>query len=258
MSHHCRLWVAAALGTCVVAVALGQGPSTEREVPSQSSPGDKGKVWTLDFRFKDPRIIKVHVPGKGTRIYYYLWYQVINRTGQPRRFSPTFQLVTVDYPGVYLDKIEPTVQEAVRKVEDVTGYQDIKDSVEIASELIPPSKPPEEAFPKAITGVAIWEVSQADPGKRDPKGKDISDSTSFSIFVNGLSNARVLAEPLAPGLEPITRSKTLQLNFKRKTQRFTLDSRDIEFVPNAEWIYRASSPPKAAPEKKEPEKKNGA
>jgi hypothetical protein len=255
MSHYRRLWGAGLLGACFAAVALGQGPTTEREVPSQSSPGDTGKVWTLDFRFKDPRIIKVHMPGKGTRIYYYLWYQVINRTGKPQPFNPMFELVTVDYPGVHTDVINHTVQDEVSKIEDPTGYQEIRNSVEMGLQKIPVSKPPDEAFPRAVTGVAIWEVTQADPAKRDPKVKDISDSANFSIFVPGLSNAVVMIDPLAPGLEPMTRRKTLQLNFRRKTQRFTLDSRDIEFVPNAEWIYRASSPPKRAADKKEPEKK---
>jgi hypothetical protein len=41
----------------------------------------------------------------------------------------------------------------------------------------------------------------------------------------------------------VTRWKTLQLNFKRQNEKFSLDSRDIQFVPNAEWTYRAGSPP---------------
>ncbi len=49
----------------------------------------------------------------------------------------------------------------------------------------------------------------------------------------------------------MTRWKTLQLNFKRQSEKFTLDSRDIQFVPNAEWTYRAGSP---ASESKEPAK----
>src|SRR5690349_15467535 len=77
-------------------VSSGQGPYTfnEREVRSKPSALDKADVWTLDFRFKDPRLIKVNVPGRGNRIFWYLWYQVINRTGEPRTFYPDFELVT--------------------------------------------------------------------------------------------------------------------------------------------------------------------
>ncbi len=39
----------------------------------------------------------------------------------------------------------------------------------------------------------------------------------------------------------MTRYKTLQLNFERQGERFSVDARDIKFRPPAEWIYRASS-----------------
>jgi hypothetical protein len=254
-----RLFAVVTIGLGILAVVLAHKTqaqtSTEREVKSSSTPGDKSRVWTLDFRFKDPRIIKVHVPTKGTRIYYYMWYQVINYTGEKRKFVPTFELVTVDYPGNHRDEINPLVLEEIKKIEDPTGYQEIKSPVDIGLQEIAPSKPADEAFPHAVTGVAIWPVTEADPAKRDPKVKDISDSTRFSIFVTGLTNAYVNVDPVVPGAPAVTRWKTLQLNFKRQNEKFTLDSRDIQFVPNAEWTYRAGSPPaEKAPAAKAPGK----
>lgn len=219
--------------------AQGQNSFNEREVKSQSTPLDKAEVWSLDFRFKDPRIIKVN-SGQGTRIYWYLWYQVVNRTSEPRRFVPYFELVTLDHPAVFPDSHFPRVEEAVKKVEDPTSYQDIKNSVTISADPIPVSKA--EAFPRAVTGVAIWEGTYGgDPKKRDPDAKDLNETTRFSIFVRGLSNGFVIVDSLAPGQPPITRYKTLQLNFRRSGDRFSVDSRDITFAPPAEWIYRAGS-----------------
>jgi len=208
----------------------------EREVKVPQTPGSD--IWVFDFRFKDPRLIKVNVPGRGTRICWYLWYQVINRTGEPRRFVPDFELVTLDFPGAYPDEVLPSVEQAIRKSEDPTGYQDIKNSVTIGKALVPLSLP--DAFPKAVTGVAIWDGSAADPKKRDANLKELSDCTRFSIFVRGLSNGFVVAEPIADGQPPVTRYKTLQLNFKRQGDRFSTDSRDISFVAPAEWIYRSA------------------
>jgi hypothetical protein len=104
------------------------------------------------------------------------------------------------------------------------------------------SLPPDKAFPKVITGVAIWDGTPADPKARDENKHDLSDTTRFSIFVGGLSNASVQVDPLAKGQVqlPIVRRKTLQLNFKRAGDRWQLDSRDISFEAPAEWIYRAS------------------
>jgi len=226
-----------------------QGPSTfnEREVKASGSLNDdpKSDVWTLDFRFKDPRLIKVHIPGRGTRICWYLWFQVINRSKEPRTFIPDFELVTLDYPGAYADETLTTVEEAIRKIEDPTGYQEIKNTVTISANPIPVSLAPDKGFPKAVTGVAIWDGTSADPKARGEKTRDLSDSQRFSIFVGGLSNAFVMVDPLAKGKvdQPVIRRKSLQLNFKRAGDRYNLDSRDITFEPPAEWIYRASRLP---------------
>src|SRR5271168_4076120 len=146
--------LAAAGAVALAPTSPAQGPGTfnEREVKGSGSLNDdpKSDVWTLDFRFKDPRLIKVHIPGRGTRICWYLWFQVINRSKEPRTFRPEFELVTLDYPGVYADETLTTVEEAIRKIEDPTGYQEIKNTVTIQANPIPVSLAPDKAFPKAI------------------------------------------------------------------------------------------------------------
>ncbi len=226
--------------TVCLAPAFCQFSFNEREVKSGTSALDKANVYALDFRFKDPRLIKVNYPGKGTRIFWYLWYQVVNRTGQPRNFVPGFDLVTLDYPGVYKDEPLPAVVDAIKRKEDPTGYQDIKNSVTISTNKIPVSKPEGEAFPTVVTGVAVWDASSADLKKREGESKGLMDCTRFSIFVSGLSNGYVLVDSPTPGQPPIIRNKTLQLNFRRQGDRFSDDSRDISFVAPAEWIYRAA------------------
>lgn len=237
-----RWWLLA-----VPVVLLGVGPAwsqltfNEREVKSTPSKLDKADVWAFDFRFKDPRMIKVNVPGRGTRIFWYMWYQVVNRTGEQRNFIPAFELVTHDPPAVYLDEVLPTVEEAIKRREDPAGIQDIKNTALMTLKPIPVSKPAEEAFPRAVTGVAIWDASSDRPGKNERGDTDLSEVSRFSIFVRGLSNGHVLVDAPTPDLEPITRYKTLQLNFKRTGDRFSVDSRDVTFVPPAEWVYRAAN-----------------
>jgi hypothetical protein len=238
-----------------LAPAAGQTGFNEREVKADSSPLDPGFVWAFDFRFKDPRIVTVKIPGRGERICWYMWYQVVNRTGKPQQFVPDFELVTLDHPAVHPDEVLPIVEEEVRKLEDRTGYQNIKNSVTISKLPIPVSPPVDKGFPRAVTGVAIWDAAPADPKKRPAGTKDLSDTTRFSIFVRGLSNGFRTLDPIAPGLPPINRYKTLQINFKRVGDRFSVDSRDIVFVPPAEWIYRASGR-KIDDDKKGPEKKD--
>jgi hypothetical protein len=225
--------LAALLVFAVVRLAPATNPN-ERTVKPEANAQDAdditkptSKVWVLDFKFKDPRLIKVDVPGRGQKVCWYLWYQVINNTPQPRTFIPDFELVTQDKNSVHHDQILPKVQDAIRQLEDPTDYLKIKNSVTMAAEPIPPSK--KEAEPRTITGVAIWD--DVDP-----------DSNYYSIFVSGLSNGwAVTDDPEKPGVKSIVRRKTLQLNFRRLGDRFYQRSSEIRFVPPAQWIYRGSS-----------------
>jgi hypothetical protein len=227
MANLSRLWrrpyglAVVAIPAFVLSFGFAQTPAfNERDVRQEANAQDKPGIWVLDFRFKDPRLITVDIPGRGRKVVWYLWYQVINNTGEPRTFIPDFELVTHDKPGVYHDQVLPKAQEAIRRVEDPTQHLDIKNSVTIASEPIPPSK--KDAFPRAVTGVATWD--------------DVNpDSNRYSIFVSGLSNGWSIDD------SKVVRRKTLQLNFRRVGDRFYMDSREIKFVPPAEWLYRATS-----------------
>lgn len=241
MSGRRTRWVSRLLAGAVVAGlslaggALAVNPN-EREVKPQANVQDQddiskpdSKVWVLDFKFKDPRLIKVNVPGRGQKVCWYLWYQVINKTKEPHTFIPDFELVTHDRDTVHRDQVLPSVQDAISALEDPTGYYKIKNSVTIATEPIPPSRP--NAEPRAVTGVAIWD--DVDP-----------DSNNYSIFVAGLSNGwAVTDDPERPGVKSIVRRKTLQLNFKRLGDRYLQRSEEIHFQSPAQWIYRGSSLP---------------
>ena len=222
----------------VVGIALAANPN-EREVKpapnvqdidqiydKDGNPKVDGKVWVLDFKFKDPRLIKVDVPGRGQKVCWYMWYQVINKTKEAHTFIPDFELVTNDKHTVHRDQVLPKVQDSILKIEDPTGYLNIKNSVTISAEPIPPSRP--NANPKAITGVAVWD--DVDP-----------DTNIFSIFVAGLSNGYSQTDnPIAADKEPVIRRKTLQLNFKKLGDRYNMTSEEIHCVGPYQWIYRAS------------------
>src|SRR5438105_3406328 len=98
-----RYGALAVLGVLAVALSasLAQTPPpfNERNVRIERNAQDTDDIWVLDFRFKDPRLVTVDIPGvKGRKVVWYLWYQVINRTGKPQTFTPDFELVTHDRP----------------------------------------------------------------------------------------------------------------------------------------------------------------
>lgn len=231
MSFHPRRWrtmlVAGALGTALVgSLAMAQSRTSnfnEREIEPQLHAFDKPENWTLTFRFKDPRIVSVNVPGRGKKIVWYMWYQVVNHTGEPRIFVPDIELKTHDYETVHADEVMPAVQAEIAKIEDPNNKLDIKNSVTISKEPIPISK--QDAFPRAVTGLAVW----TDVYERAPK------TNTFSIFIAGLSDGW-RKDPKSD----IIRRKTLQINFKRLGDEIQNDPNAIRWVDNPTWIYRAT------------------
>jgi RNA polymerase sigma factor (sigma-70 family) len=206
-------WVAQAGGP-------GKGAAERREQGTERPAGqatESKDVWTLDFRFKDLRLLAVDVPGQGKKTVWYLQYAVANGTEEPHTFIPNFELVTLD-KKTHPDQVLPKVEKAIRQVEDPTDFLKIKNSVTVAAGPIPPSGSGRSA--QAVNGVAIW--NDVDP-----------DTTRLSIFVGGLSNAWSVTDAVPPDTKPLMRRKTLQLNFKRGKDR-------MEFVPPAQWVYRTA------------------
>jgi hypothetical protein len=216
----------AALPFALIAAAVfAQAPGGGYNVvpaPPRVNVQDKEDVWVLDFQFKSPRVVTVDIPGRGRKTVWYVRYEVWNRTGAPRFFIPAFELVTDR--DTYRDEVLPSVQDQIAKTEDPTGFYHMKNSVTIAAEPVPPSKP--DANPIYVTGVAIF----PDVVEKAP------DLTKFSIFVTGLSNG--WSED--PQTHLIKR-KTLQLNFRRVADARVQSSGVIHFQPPVEWIYRGTS-----------------
>jgi hypothetical protein len=226
--------LAATLGLASAARAQSLNPN-EKLVEPGVNVQDRGKIWVLHLNFMPPRTITVDVPGRGKKVVWYMWYQVINKSDEPHTFIPDFKLVT-SRDTVHNDEVLPSVQEAIRKIEDPTGRMDIQNSVTISSKPIPPSKP--DAAPKAVTGVAIWpDVTE--------KAKDM---THFSVFVSGLSNGWSIDD------RNTVRRKTLQLNFRRAGDGNRLDPNDVKWIEPAQWRYLAADTdfPGAMPPPKKP------
>jgi len=227
-----------ALATPSLLLAQRTGPN-EREIVPQLAANDKEDVWTLHFRFQDPRIIVEKVPARGTKIIWYMVYRVYNLDPkeQPVRFYPDIELVTLDRHTRHPDEVLPSIEEIIRKREDTTGRFNIKNSVTIAAEDIPVSK--KDAFPRAVTGVAIW--TDVDPV---PDAKDKTPRTNkFSIFVAGLSNGYTEERSIDPPGLKIIKRKTLQLDFERLGSGEVTDPSGIRWTGNATWMYRASTEP---------------
>jgi hypothetical protein len=233
----------------------------EKKESAEDRRDEKGNsvVWMLDFQFRDPRVIRnVNIPGRGPRDVWYLWYQVSNATGEDRIFIPNFVWVCHGEETVHHDKILPTAQQAIQQFEDPNRDEDVKNSVTISAKAIPNT--PEFlngrriAFPRTVTGVAMWDDVNALFDERNQKLKD-NPFIEFSIFVYGLSDGWTQID--GHDGKPLVRRKTLQLKFKRRGDEFNARSEEIEYLGH-KWIYATSDLPPASKEEVKPAQPNMA
>ena len=193
----------------------------ERWIDASVLPRDKKGIWVLEFAYKPLRLITVDTPGKGRRTIHYLYYQVVNRTGEPRMFVPQFTLVT-DTGKRYEDTVLPQAVKQIHTRED-PSIADLYGAVDIMG-IVPPST--KQGIDDAVFGVAVWEGV-------DPKADHLT------IFVKGLSDG-LKEEPSPDGAgKPIVRYKTLQIDFVRRGDEHDLKERDIiPGEPPYDWTYR--------------------
>lgn len=205
------------------AAAQENAPFNERTVTPGGHVQDKEDIWSLHFKFKDPRTLSVEIPGRGRKIIWYMWYQLVNQTGQPRTVTALdFEILPRGKNVVLHDEVLLSVQESIRRIEDPTNRLNMKNSVSICREPIPLTKP--DSAPRAVTGVAIW------PDVYE-KSRDV---VFFDVYVTGLSNGWSIDDG------GTIRRKTLHLVFRR-TGDEARGTDEIKYE-SSEWIYRAVTP----------------
>jgi hypothetical protein len=199
--------------------ANGRAVFNERWIDASVLPRDKQGIWVLDFAYKPLRIVTVDLPGKGRRDVHYLYYQVINKTGQPRMFVPQFTLVT-DTGKRYEDTVLPQAVKQIQNRED-PSIQNLYGAVDIMG-VIPPSN--KQGVEDAVFGVAVWQGI-------DPK------ADKLTVFVKGLSDG--FRQDTGPDGKPVIRYKALQIDFIRRGDQFDLKERElIPAEPPYDWTYR--------------------
>ena len=193
--RYCAAIMMLAMATAVVGLAVEDDPVPRPRVVAVD--------WELQFEHQAPQTITLKLPGeKKPMTYWYLLYQVANRTKADQVFAPEFVMYTET--GEILragQKVSTTVFEAIQKRHNNPLLLDIAG---ITGRLL-------QGEDNAKDGVAIWRDF-------DPKAR------GFDLFIGGLSGEREklrLPVPVkvrdAAGKETLKTemivSKTLQLSY---------------------------------------------
>lgn len=140
---------------------------------------------------------------------------VADKNGEPVKFLPLFLLYSRDNGKAYLDRVLPSVEQAIRDREDPA--RKLLNTVQIAGEI--PASTEEED--NSVWGVVTWE--------------DVDPQTDFfSIYVQGLSNAYIWQD--VPRKGKWYARKTLKLDFWRPGDDIDEKEEEIRFM-KARWTY---------------------
>lgn len=122
--------------------------------------------WELEFRFEPLQAIRIDVPGEpSARLFWYLRYEVVNRTGQDRIFVPAFSLYA--QTGQLLPAGKGVPAYVFTHLKKLLNDPYLKDIAGITGKLL-------QGEDNAKNGLAIWPDF-------DPRAGTIS------IFIEGLS-----------------------------------------------------------------------
>ena len=193
----------------------------EKWIDASVLPRDRKGIWVLDFAFRPLRITTIQDEAKGRRDVHYMYYQIINKTGEPRMFVPQFTLVT-DTGQRYEDTVLPRAVDQIKLREDPTVAK-LYGAVDVMG-MVPPSN--RQGVEDAVFGVAIWEGV-------DPR------ADKLSVFVRGLSDGYRMDPGPNAAAKPLTRYKTLQVDFLRRGDEHDVHEREITLTdPPYDWTYR--------------------
>lgn len=197
-------------------MAQSDGGTGVAPPPSQRVPA--GETWQLDFR---PGPLRVYVDPFSGEAYWYMTYEVSNRSGRERMWAPRIELHSD------AGQIQPSGQGVPRLVtEDLqrTLSSDRSrrrtDKVLDQNQMIGPIMTGPEHVRE---GLVVWRVAD-------------STITELTVYVGGVTNHRETVSHPETG-EPVVMRRSRALRFTTPGEIVLLEGAPIE-VGSQEWVLR--------------------
>lgn len=213
---HALLGVAVAVGG--TSLAFATPPAAEGVTPPPTERVPVAESWELQLK---PGPLRVHVDPVDGQRYWYMTYQVVNRSGKTRTWAPVFELQSdagrVQTSGREVPTIVVTdIQRILQNPKNADTVPPILDQ----NQVIGPIASGRE---HAREGVVIWPIED-------------DRITELTIYVSGLSNRRETVEHPQSG-EPVELRQTRRLRFLTPGDHGMLQGEDL-VVLSQDWTLR--------------------
>jgi hypothetical protein len=168
--NHKAAWIAVSALLVLTAVLVGSSVSAPQ--PSQAQ-----VEWQLDFEHRTPKPIYVKTPGDADpRLYWFMVYKVVNRSGDDRFFVPDIVLSTST--GQILRGSQGVSVAVYDHIKQLLNEPLLRDNVGMTGKIL-------QGADNARLGIAIF---------RDFDAR----AASFDIFVGGLSGEYAVVDLPTP------------------------------------------------------------
>ncbi|MGA1056424.1 MAG: hypothetical protein ACO3Y3_01870 [Phycisphaerales bacterium] len=215
-------------GLAAVALMLGGGLFGDR-VASAQDPGAEiaapptrrvpaGETWQLEFK---PGPLRVYVDPYSGEAYWYLTYEVSNRSGRERMWAPRIELQTdagqVQSSGQGVPRlVTQDLQRTLSSARSERRTEKVLDQNQVIGPIV---TGPEHAR----EGLVVWRIE-------DPT------VTEVSVYVGGVTNHRETATHPETG-EPVVLRRARALRFVTPGELALLEGTAIE-PSTQEWVLR--------------------
>ncbi|MFW5682773.1 MAG: hypothetical protein ACOC1G_07185 [Phycisphaeraceae bacterium] len=179
-------WLSLAIAVCMAVPALFAGAATAAPEPELVSPS-----WNLEFTYDKPHAIAVKNLEGETKWYWYMTYEVTNKTGRTQLFVP--EVTVADDTGRIMQAGDDVPNRVYRAIRDKLRSVSLQSPVQILGELL-------EGEDHSKKGVVVW------PAALD---RDVDE---YRVFFAGLSGETAVVEHPGTG-EEIRLRRTLMIRF---------------------------------------------
>ncbi|HMN97180.1 MAG TPA: hypothetical protein PKC43_11885 [Phycisphaerales bacterium] len=193
--------------------AIGMTPSAAASpAPMQSLAGaTAGSRWTVDFKGGE---LRVHIDQRTGRAFWFMTYQIVNRTGEERMLAPRFDLLSDDGSIQRSGRDVPTT--ILRDILRAAGSELTEDQNQIIGPILP-------GIENARDGIVVWPID-------DPT------ITELTVFISGLSGETTTVENPVSG-ETVVLSKTLARSYLTPGSAQLRPADPLTFVEER-WVWR--------------------
>lgn len=204
-----------ALGAMVLAAFAGPAAAPAQAAPE---PDPVPRRWQLEVEVGPLRIASVDVPGEGSRMFYFLTYRAINRTGEDVLFTPSFEMA--NDTGEVKRAGQGVSAAATRAVIAMLGNPLLQDPIEVVGTFLQGERNAKES-------VAIWPVN-------------VGHVREMEVYAQGFSGEIVNLDAFDPATgktKRVTLRKTLMLRYNPAGEVRPTGSDGLE-VLDRRWIMR--------------------